>query len=133
VRSRRRLRTGSGRLPDDLRAELLKEEPLLLEEGLAGSLTLRHFRAPRERASWEKRGISGAIVVTPHRLLVWAGGGKNIDIPLAHPLRSSIKVVAEKSDRVCFAYDLGTFNHDRSGQVEVRFRTRHAARIVELL
>lgn len=129
----RRLLTGSGRLPAELRAELEEDEPVLLEEGLAGSITLRHYRAPGKRASWKKRAISGAIAVTRHRLVVWAGGERHIDIPLADPRRSAIDVVAETPERVCFAYDAGAFDDRRAGQVEVRLRTPQAARIAELL
>ena len=129
----RRLLTGSGRLPPDLRAELVAEQPLLLEEGLPGSITLRHYRAPGQRAGWKKRAISGAIAVTPHRLVVGVGGRKNVDIPLTHPRRSALTVVAETPDRVCIAYDAGAFDDTRSGQVEVRLRTPQAPRIAALL
>jgi hypothetical protein len=35
--------------------------------------------------------------------------------------------------RVSFAYDAGAFGSSRSGHVEMRLRTQHAARIIELL
>jgi hypothetical protein len=54
-------------------------------------------------------------------------------VSLSHPLRSSINVVAETPQRVCFAYDAGAFNDACAGQVEVRLRTPHATRVAELL
>jgi hypothetical protein len=52
-----RLLLGSGRLPAQIRAELAHDDVVLLEEGLVGSVTRRHYRAtigqtfPLERAS----------------------------------------------------------------------------------
>jgi hypothetical protein len=54
-------------------------------------------------------------------------------VPLDHPLRAAIEVSLYPPDRVCFAYNAEAFGPSRSGQVEVRLRTPHAARIVELL
>jgi hypothetical protein len=124
---------GSGRLPDDLRAALTAEGPLFLEEGLPGSITYRNYRAPGQRASLRKDATSGAIAVTPRRLVVWAGRGKNIDVPLDHPLRTAVQVTVAEPDRICFAYDASRFSTERSGTVEVRLRTRQAAQVASLL
>jgi hypothetical protein len=128
-----RLLIGTGRLPDDVREVLAAEGVAVLEEGLSGSLTLRDYRAPGRRASWKKSAVSGAIAVTGRRLLVWVGGAANIDVPLDHPGRSAVGVEAETPDRVCFTYDAAAFHDDRSGQVEVRFRTPGAAHVVDAL
>lgn len=77
--------------------------------------------------------MSGAVAVTRRRLLVWVGGAAHIDIPLDDSRRAVLEVVAETSDRVCFGYDAAAFHPDRSGRVEVRFRTPAAARVVEAL
>ena len=129
----RRLLFGSGRLPDDLRAELAREDLVVLEEGLMGSITLRHYRAPGKRSSWKKQAVSGAIAVTAHRLVVWAGGAKNIDIPRTDPSRTAITITTDRPDRICFAYDAARFDPSRSGQVEVRFRTTRAPQILRAL
>ncbi len=129
---RRRL-VGAGRLSDDLRAALTSEGLLFLEEGLAGSITYRNYRAPGSRSSHRKEATSGAIAVTTQRLVIWAGGGKNIDIPLNHPLRAALKVSIEQPGRICFSYDAGRFRPDRSGTIEVRLRTPQPARVVDLL
>lgn len=128
-----RMLLGSGRLPERLRAELAGTDLVLLEEGLVGSVTYRHYRAPGRRSNWRKDAATGAVAVTANRLVVWAGHFKHIDVPLDHPVRATIEVRAEQPDRVCFAYDAGTTSPDRSGQVEVRLRTRQAERIAGLL
>jgi hypothetical protein len=129
----RRMLLGSGRLPAELGSDLAMESLLLLDEGLSGSITFRHYRAPRSRSSWRKEPISGAIAVSSRRLVVWAGRSKHIDVPLTHPLRTAIEVTVDRPGRVCFGYDAAAFNTSRSGRVELRLRTAHAARVAELL
>jgi hypothetical protein len=128
-----RLFLGSGRLSDQLRAELAAEDLLLLEEGLTGSITLRRYRAPGQRAWFAKQAILGAIVITSGRLVVWVGRSKNIDVPLTHPWFGAIQVTVDRPDRVRFAYDAGRFSASRSGVVTVRLRTAQAQHVVELL
>ncbi len=129
----RRLLLGAGRLLAELRTALEVEDLVLLDEGLTGSVTYRNHRAPGRRSSWRKEAVSGAIVVTARRLVVWAGRGKHIDVPLAGGFLAAIDVSVEPPDHVCFAYDPARFNPTRAGTVEVRLRTAQAARLVELL
>ena len=69
----RRARLASGRLPVELRSSISAEELLVLAEGLPGSVTCRHYRAPGQYASWRKDPAAGTIAVTDRRLVVWAG------------------------------------------------------------
>ncbi|GAA4449671.1 hypothetical protein [Phytohabitans houttuyneae] len=128
-----RLVLGPGRLPDQLRADLTANGLVLLAEGLSGSVTYRHFRAPGQRANWRKQAVSGAVAISTDRLLVWAGRFRHIDVPLADPVRATIEARADRPDRILFAYDAGTTNPSRSGRVEVRLRTADAPRIERLL
>jgi len=129
----RRALPGSGRLPDDLRATLTAEGLVLLDEELTGSITYRNYRAPGQYSGWKKEATSGAIALTPGRLVVWTGRSKHIDVALDHPLRAAIEVSLDGPGRVRFAYEAQAFGPSRSGHVEVRLRTQHAARIAELL
>ncbi|MBL7491136.1 hypothetical protein I6A60_27410 [Frankia sp. AgB1.9] len=129
----RRLLLGTGRLPADLRATLGAEGISFLAEGLAGSVTYRNYRAPGQRSSWRKEAVSGAIAVSSRRLVVWAGRGKHIDVPLSGPLLATLGITSEAPDRVRFGYDAGRFSSTRSGTVEVSLRTPQATRVAELL
>jgi hypothetical protein len=129
----RRLLLGAGRLPDPLRAGLDADGIVLLDEGLAGSVTYRHYRAPGRRSSYRKEAVSGAIAVSNRRLVVWAGRTKHIDLPRVGGFLATIDISVEQPDRVRFGYDAGRYNPDRSGTVEVRLRTARAAQVVELL
>lgn len=124
---------GSGRLPDQLRDQLTANDLVLLEEGLVGSVTYRNYRAPGRYANWKKTAAAGAVGLAGNRLVVWAGGFKHIDVPLDHPVRAAIQVSAGEPDRICFTYDAGATNPNRSGTVEVRLRTPQAPRIAALL
>jgi hypothetical protein len=129
----RKFLLGPGLLSDQLRSELQAEGIVLLDEGLGGSITYRNYRAPREYAKWRKTATAGAIAVTPRRLVVWAGRGKHIDVPLVNGRPSRIAVRVEPPDRVVFGYDASAFSDNRSGTVEVRLRTAQAARVAQLL
>jgi hypothetical protein len=129
----RRLLLGSGRLPAQLGATLALEGLLVLDEGLPGSITFRHYRSRGRRWPWRSEPISGSVAVTARRLVVWAGRSKHIDVPLLHPALAAIEVAVDRPGRVCFAYDAGAFDGSRSGRVELRLRTSQASRVAELL
>jgi hypothetical protein len=124
---------GAGRLPEQLRAELARDGLLFLEEGLSGSITYRHYRAPGKRTNLKKELIAGVIAITHNRLVVWTRNSKHIDVPLAHGLRGAIEVVADRPDRLRFGYEASAFSQSRSGRVEVRLRTPEAARVAAML
>ena len=129
----RRLFAGNGQLPAGLRAELMPEGVLFLEEGLPGSITYRNYRRPRYRVGLGKRAITGAIAVTPRRFVVWTVPGEMIDIAASHPLRGALTVRVEKPGQLCISYRAEMFRPDRSGTVEVRLRTGQAAQVSALL
>ena len=129
----RRLLMGSGQFPAELRAFLDAEGIMALDEGLPGSITYRNYRAARRHTSYRKQPVTGAVAVTGQRLVVWAGRGKQIDVPLIHPNRRLIDVDVDEPDRLRFGYDAGRFNGSRSGTVEIRLHTAKAGHIAELL
>jgi hypothetical protein len=129
----RRLLTGAGLFPAELRAGLDAEGVMALDEGLPGSITYRDYRAPGRRSSYRKEAVTGAIAVTGQRLVVWAGRGKQIDVPLIHPSRALIDVGLDGPDRISFGYDAGRFSDSRCGTVEIRLRTPKAGHIAELV
>lgn len=129
----RRLLMGSGEFPAELRASLDAEGIMALDQGLPGSITYRHYRAPGRYSSYQKQAVTGAIAVTGQRLVVWAARSKQIDVPLIHPSRALIDVHAVTADRIGFSYDAAKFSDTRSGSVEIRLRTPNVTHICELL
>jgi hypothetical protein len=129
----RRLLLGAGEFPPDLRQSLEAEGIMALDQGLPGSITYRHYRAPRRYSSYRKEGMTGAIAVTGQRLVVWGRRTRQIDVPLIHPSRALIEVRTEPPDHLYFSYDAAKLSSDRSGSVEIHLRTPAAAHIMELL
>jgi hypothetical protein len=131
----RRLMLGSGRLPVQVRALLATEGVVLLDERLSGSITYRNYHAPGTSSTFRRVAVSGAIVVTNERLVVWAAKGKAVDVPLRDPLRAAITVIptGNPTDGLTFRYDAAAFSPDRRGTVEVHFRTAAAVAVLQLL
>jgi hypothetical protein len=120
-------------MPDELKAALATDGLVLLEEGLSGSVTYRKYRAPGQYFSWRKQGISAAIGISAHRVIVWDGRMKQVDGPPAQLIGLGVTFTVVEQDLVSISYDAGQFSTERSGSVEVRLRTPQARRIVTLL
>ena len=129
----RRLLLGAGQMPDTLKAALVADGLVLLEQALAGSVTYRHYRAPGQYSSYRKVAITGAIGISTRRLIVWGARIKQIDMPVSLIAGSGMTIAETQPGRVSFSYDAGRFSPDRSGSVEVRLHTAQAGRIVALL
>ncbi|WP_432845740.1 hypothetical protein ACQPXB_33830 [Amycolatopsis sp. CA-161197] len=127
---------GSGRLPGAVRAEVQGEGVVYLAEGLTGSVRYHGYRAPGVWRFGAVDSTAGALVVTRRRLLVWLTGGeqkgRHLDVPLREGRPFGVTVrVGER--RLVLGYEPATFHADRSGRVEVRFRSAEAPRIAALL
>ena len=122
---------GSGRLAEDLRAQLAAEGVLFLAEELPGSVAM-HERANGRPARAQFGGTSGAIAVTRRRLLVWSDGRAQIDLPVRDGRLRAIEIAADRSDRVLFAFELERLHPDRRGRMEIRLRTAQAEQVVAL-
>ena len=119
-----RLLLGGGTLPDALRAELVAEGLDQEEEGLRGTVTYRHYRAPRRRSSWRRQWIRAALAITDRRLLVAIRGRPFVNVPWDDPRLREMELAVE-DDRLLIAFDPGLFDERRSGRVELRLRSAH--------
>jgi hypothetical protein len=134
-----RLFLGAGRFPGDLRAELEAERIEQIEEELFGTITLRGYRAPRERSSVSKQAFRGAIAITRRRLVVWSGSraakpwyGMQVNVGFEDPRYRSLEIAAEhRGERLLIATNLEEYSDDRSGRFEIRFRTPRATELAE--
>jgi hypothetical protein len=122
-----------GGMPEVLRATLAAEGVLLLEENLPGTITFRRYRTETEQIRFREDQVTGTIVITARRLLVWAAQIRQIDVAFSSPLRAAITISAAKPDRLHISYEAASFNPKRSGQVELRFHTGRATAIADLL
>jgi hypothetical protein len=113
-----RLNKRMGALPEPLRAEGQAEGVVLIEEGVVGHVTYRHYRAPRHRYGYARKGTGFALVLTQKRLLVVTGRYRHIDVPWAAPQMAALVFSAEDG-ALKIAYDAAKFHPDRSGSVEI--------------
>lgn len=124
-----------GTLPEAARLQIASEGQLFLEEGLHGTESFRHFRAPGRRASRAIRRIDVGIGVSEKRVLLFEQSGRRkvIDLPFDDSRREAVDVSLD-DDRVAIHVDLDRFGTPNvHGQMTIRFKTPNAAAIVEAL
>jgi hypothetical protein len=119
-----RLLLGGGTLPADLRAELVAEGLDQEEEGLRGTVTYRHYKAPHRRSSWRRQWVRAALAITDRRLLVAIRGRPIVNVPWDDPRLERMEMGVE-DDRLLIAFDPGLFDERTSGRIELRLRTVH--------
>lgn len=119
-------------LPEKLRVTLLAEGVLLMDEGLPGSITYRRYRDGENSYRWRREQLVATVVVTGRRLVVWAVGMRQVDMPFDSPLLAALAVSVKRPDQLLIAYDAAAFSPDRAGRVELRVRTGRAAELAEL-
>ncbi len=96
------------------------------------SIAYDHYRAPGKRFNGKRQLSSGGVLVTSDRVLLWAGGARQLDLARADLPSPALEVSADtKVLQVAFAAE--SFHPDRSGQVTVRLWTPEAQRVATLL
>jgi hypothetical protein len=115
-----------GRIPPSERLYLEGEGLVLADEGVRGSITFKNFKAPWKRYSWRRNGFAGSIVLTEQRLVGYAFSKHVINVPVDDPHLKKLQITAEKEDCLCFSFEASDFHDDRSGSIEVRYRTERA-------
>jgi hypothetical protein len=126
---------GDGKLPDDVRIAITGEGVVFLEEGLRGSITYKHYRAPGRRYGSRIEALIVGLGVSDQRVVVFARSGRTrlVDVPYADP-RSAALTVSADGEKVAIAVDLDRFGTpDISGNITIRATTPNAAAIVESL
>ena len=92
-------------LPDDVRAELVADSLLLIDERLNGMITFTDPPARGRRPVVRKVGIRGAIAVTHHRVLVWVQMGAYVEHPRQRAPSVSLEVTHDRGRLLCVAFD----------------------------
>ncbi len=122
-----------GRVPRRLRPALEAEGLVLVDEGLRGSIAYRHFRAPGKRFRRRREWFTGSVVLTRARFLVFAYGRRLVNVPLDDPRLAGIDVREQAPFTLLLGFDAGLFHPERSGRVEISFRTGHATELARRL
>ena len=124
---------GVGRMPAPWRSTIESEGVILIDEGIAGSVTYRDFRAPGKRSAWRKVAFSGSIALTKTRLLALQYANPAINIPLDDERFKQLRISVEGEQTLLVAFDASLFHDDWSGTMEYRFRTSQAKTLFETL
>ena len=123
---------GFGRVPRTMKPILEQEGIVLSDEGIAGSITLRNFRAPGKRYSYRKSWFTGSLIVTELRFAGFAFGRSVINVPLEGPHLGKLDCSLEKEHTILrVAFEASSFHEDWSGAIECRFRTSKARQFLE--
>lgn len=125
--------TGPGRLPDDLRAQLLDEGLVVLAEDVPGTMSHDRYRAPGQDIRRSTRKVRGTVAVSRRRLLIWAAGAKRVDMPFANSFWQALEVSMDGDDWLRVDIDVAALGPDRSGHIVIRMQTDQARTVAALL
>jgi hypothetical protein len=99
---------------------------------LKAAVAYDRYRAPGRRHHGKRLLSSGGVLVTTNRVVLWAGGVRQLDLARTSLPSPTLDVRADpKMLQVAFSAE--DFHRDRSGQVRVRLWTSDAARVAGLL
>jgi hypothetical protein len=115
------------------KSRLQPEGIVLFEEDVKGSMTFRNFRSPGIYYSWRKVLITSLIALTKTRLLALKGSGPIIDVPFTDERLRRMKFSLEAEKTLLVAFDANLFQPEWSGEIEYRFKTSQARRLLGLL
>ncbi len=124
---------GLGQMPQDPGAALESEGVILLEEGIRGSITYKRFRAPGRYSSWRRQTFAGSLVITRERVVAFAFSRTVVNVPFKDPKFEKLHVSVENEERLLIAFKAEDFHDDRSGSIEIRYRTPQARLFEERL
>lgn len=124
---------GAGRIPGSVLPTLQTEGIVFQQEGIWGSITYLNYRAPGRYSNWKRQWFLGSIALTSKRIVAFGWAQRLLDIPYDHPTLSAVTFTLEAPERLCASFDAASFHEDRTGTIELRYATREAAHILELL
>lgn len=125
---------GLGRIPRRYDQTLRREGIVLLDEGIGGSVTLRHFKAPGRRHSWKRSWFTGCLVLTESTFAAFTLFRPIIYVPLADTAHlAALECTIDRDGVLVIAYDASVFNDDWSGHVECRFKTSLGKQYIDRL
>lgn len=129
-----KVRLGNGTLEPTLRAALESEGLVLIEEGLAGSVRYKRFRAPGRRHHGKVMRERIGLAVSDERFVVYcrSGSAKLIDTPFSNPRLSTLDVSLQGDDTVAIRIDYDRADVPNvSGEITILARTPNAANVVD--
>ncbi len=127
---------GNGTLRPKLRSELESEGLVLVEEGLAGSIRYKHFKAPGRRHHGKVRLERFGVGISEKRLAVYCRSGRTklVDTAFSDPRLSALSVSLDDPETVAILLDFDKAEVPKvSGEITIELKTPNAATVVEQL
>jgi len=121
----------AGAIPKDVLSRIQKEGVELRDEGIAGSVTFRKFRAPGKYYGWRRNWFSGSIVLTRKHFLAFRYSKPIIGVAWDDQRIKQLNCYVKNKQTLCIEFDASTINEDWSGDMEIKFSTRHARSFLE--
>ena len=101
-----------------------------------GSLTLRNFRCPGLRSSWDKSTMRFTLVLTQSRMLLRAFYNRYrtpIDTAWTDPGLAQLRVSLDEKGKLRLEFPAEAFRSDSSGSVVATLKLADAAEAAELI
>ena len=124
---------GLGRFYEPLATALRREGVVLLDEGIAGSVTYVNFRAPGRFSGWKRQWYTSSIALTSVRLVATQYAATAIDVPFTYKHFGGLNFALDRGDILVISFDASLFHGDWSGSITYRFRTPQAPAFLDLL
>ncbi len=118
---------------DEAELEQARADVIVLHvRKLKAAIAYDNYRAPGKRFNGKRVRSSGGALVTTSRVVLWAGGVRQLDLQRSSLPSPALDVTAD-GEVLRVAFKAEDFHADRSGDVAVRLWTPEAPRLVELL
>lgn len=127
-----RLLPKTGALSAELRAKLVADSLLLIDEHLNGMITFTDPPTRGKRPVVQKVNIRCAIAVSHHRVVVWVQTQAYIDIR-RRDAQKLLDVTHSRGKVLCIAFDAKDLDKTKTGRVDLHLRTPNTPLYVELL
>ncbi len=124
---------GLGKLPKKVAASFESEGIVLRDEGVPGTITLEHFRAPGKYTSHMKSRFSGSLVITEARFAAFAFSRPVISVGLEDERLRELDISVPGENVLVVAFDVARFHEGWSGSARCRFSTPNAREYLERL
>ena len=118
---------GVGAIAEKYRSGLEQEDIVVADEGIGGSLTMRNVKGPSRRYSYKKTLFTGWLVVTKKRVVCYAFGFRQIDIPVSDARIAQLHVENPNENILTISFEASTFRPNWSGHMQFKFKTDKAA------
>ncbi len=115
-----------GSIPEEIRDKLDAESMVVADEGLRATWFSKDFKAPGRRSLYRSRSFVGFLVVSKKRILAYAFGRPQINLPASDPRVANLHSELMGEDRICISFESAHFHNDWKGVIELRFQTEKA-------